>query len=116
MANSSAKATSTGAPKMRPRLCLQHLPHKAAEEAKKEAHEPNLVGDLGGDSLLAVGTHGLHGGTLEDLSLQHCDGGGSSWRDEHRGRVPTRRGVGAWGRVVAHGGVRAWGWVVSCCE
>lgn len=52
-------------------------PHKAAQEAQQEAHEPNLVGDLGGDGLLAVGTHCLHRGPLEDLSLQHGHCGGA---------------------------------------
>lgn len=97
-------------------LCLQYLPHEAAEEAKKEAHEPNLIGDLGGDGLLAVGTHRLHGGTLEDLSLQHCHCGGSPRWHKHRRRVATRRGIVSRGRVVAHGGLRAWRGVVTCWE
>lgn len=56
---------------------LYHLPHEAAEEAQHEVHQANLVGDLGGDGLLAVGTHRLHGRTLKDLSLQHCHCSGS---------------------------------------
>lgn len=126
MPNSSTKATRSKAEQSPPlwgllvagnlQLCMRHLPHEAAEEAKKEAHEPNLVSDLGGDGLLAVGTHRLHRGTLEDLSLQHCHCGGSARWDEHSCCVAAGRGVVAWGRVVAHGGMRAWRWVITCWE
>lgn len=55
----------------------QVTPHKAAKEAQHEVHQADLVGDLGGDGLLAVRTHCLHRCTLKDLSLQHCHRGGS---------------------------------------
>lgn len=55
----------------------QITPHEAAKEAQHEVHQANLVGDLGGDGLLAVGTHCLHRCTLKDLSLQHCHCSGS---------------------------------------
>lgn len=54
-----------------------HLPHEAAKEAQHEVHQANLVGDLGGDGLLAVRTHCLHRCTLKDFSLQHCHRCGS---------------------------------------
>lgn len=47
-------------------------PHEAAEETQHKVHQANLVGDLGGDGLLAVGTHCLYRCTFKDLSLQHC--------------------------------------------
>lgn len=55
----------------------QITPHEAAKEAQHEVHQANLVGDLGGDGLLAVGTHCLHRCALKDLSLQHCHRSGS---------------------------------------
>lgn len=55
----------------------QVTPHEAAEEAQHKVHQANLIGDLGGDGLLAVGAHCLHRRPLKDLSLQHCHCGGS---------------------------------------
>jgi hypothetical protein len=46
-----------------------HLPHEAAEETQHKVHQADLIGDLGGDGLLAVGTHRLHGRAFKDLSL-----------------------------------------------
>lgn len=55
----------------------QITPHEAAEETQHEVHQANLIGDLRGDGLLAVGTHSLHWCSFKDLSLQHCHCGGS---------------------------------------
>lgn len=35
-------------------------PYEEAEEAEECVHEAGIVGDAGGDRLLAVRTHGLH--------------------------------------------------------
>jgi hypothetical protein len=43
--------------------------HEAAEETQHKVHQADLIGDLGGDGLLAVGTHRLHGRAFKDLSL-----------------------------------------------
>lgn len=89
-----------------------HLPHEAAEETQDEVHQTDLVGDFGGDGLLAVGAHCLHRCTFKDLSLQHCDCGGCPRRDQDCGRVAPRARVGSWRVgswwIVAHWWVRAW--------
>lgn len=54
----------------------QVTPHEAAEETQHKVHQAYLVGDLGGNGLLAVRTHCLHWGAFKDLSLQYCHRGG----------------------------------------
>lgn len=61
----------------RPSPWVCHLPHEAAEEAQHKVHQANLIGDLGGDGLLAVRAYCLHRRPLKDFSLQHCHCGGS---------------------------------------
>lgn len=52
--------------------------YKAAEAAQQEVHEPDLMGDVSGDWLLAVRAHRLYRGTLKNFALQygHCGSGG----------------------------------------
>lgn len=47
----------------------QVTPHETAEETQHKVHQANLIGNLGGDCLLAVGAHCLHRCTFKDLSL-----------------------------------------------
>lgn len=83
--------------------------HKAAEAAEQEIHEPDLVGNVSSDWLLAVRAHCLYWRTLEHLALQygHRGGGGrssagSGWHDDSGGGV----GTGGW----------ELGWILSSCR